>query len=119
MPFSRSPWAGQGPTRSPPDDYARFRQNAAVFFGIETAAYDWRPEAGDLANVTVPSTVIAGVEDPLAINRAYLIESSKWLAAALNSPHREVVGGHAPYFSNPSAFVEELRIILRGLGPLG
>lgn len=96
----------------PPEDFARFRQNAEVFFTIESAAFDWKPDPSDLRKVSVPTVVIAGDEDPTATNRAYLIEASKWLAEALDSPYMQVVDGHAPYFSNPAVFASQLRPIL-------
>ena len=99
----------------PDEHYARFRQNAEVFLTIESPAFAWRPDSDELRRVPVPAVVMAGVEEPTALHRAYLVEGSHWLADALGAPYRQVVDGHGPYYSSPAAFADQLRETLREL----
>lgn len=95
----------------PPDVRERMLNNGETLFQVEFGMFEaWRPSDAELASVQRPVEVMAGTESP-----PFLAETSRWLAAALNTPLRTLPGGHAPYLVRPEAIAGELRPYLARL----
>jgi pimeloyl-ACP methyl ester carboxylesterase len=91
----------------------RMLGNGEVLFGPESATLAYLPTPEQLAEVTLPCVVAAGVDnrDPAAIHH-WLYEASKWLADGLHAPLVETPGAHVPQATHPRALAETLRPIL-------
>jgi pimeloyl-ACP methyl ester carboxylesterase len=93
----------------PADLRERMLNNGDVLFQVEFGALEsYRPSTTELASVTCPVAVLAGIGSP-----PFLIETSRWLAAALSVPLGILPGGHAPYFERPDEMAAVLRPLLK------
>jgi pimeloyl-ACP methyl ester carboxylesterase len=95
----------------PPELQERMLNNGETLFQVEFGVLEaYRPGDAELASVERPVEVMAGTESP-----PFLGDTSRWLAAALNTPLRTLPGGHAPYLVRPEAIASELRPYLARL----
>ena len=83
----------------------RMLGNGENFFGRELPSVGpYHPDDTTLARVEVPVIVMAGAEtSPL------LTETSRWVAAHLNTELKTIPGGHAPYFDRPGEMAWAIR----------
>lgn len=87
----------------------RMLNNGETLFQVEFGVFESsRPSAAELSSVTCPVAVLAGTESP-----PFMIETSRWLAAALDVPLGTLAGGHAPYLDRPTEMAEALRPLLK------
>lgn len=102
--------AGDAVYETLPDDLReRMLNNGDVLFQVEWGVLEsYRPSATELVSVSCPVAVLAGTESP-----PFLIETSRWLAAALNVSLGILPGGHAPYLDRPAETASALRPLLR------
>lgn len=93
----------------PTDLRERMLNNGETLFQAEFGVVEvYRPSAAELSSVNCPIVVLAGTESP-----PFLVETSRWLAAALNVPLGTLPGGHAPYLDRPIEMAEALRPLLK------
>jgi len=89
----------------PPELRERMLNNGETLFQIEFGVLEsYRPGDAELAAIGCPVEVMVGTE-----SLPFLVDTSRWLAAAVNTPLRTLPGGHAPYFDRPEAMARELR----------
>ncbi len=102
--------AGDAVYEALPDDLReRMLNNGDVLLQLEMAPFGlYRPGTAELASVTCSVAILAGTESP-----PFLIETARWLAAALNVPLGILPGGHAPYFERPDEMAAVLRPLLK------
>ena len=92
-----------------PELRERMLGNAETFFFIELEGFvSYVPDAGALAEVTVPVQVLAGADN----RGVYYHEAAGWVAKQLGTDLQEISGGHAPYLDRPREMVEEIRPFL-------
>ena len=95
----------------------RLLGNAEVLFGIEMAPFiAYEPTPDELASMRVSRAVTAGADNrhPDAPGH-WRYESAQWLAARLATDLVELPGAHMAYLSQPRAFAEAIRPVLREL----
>lgn len=86
--------------------------NAETFFGGELQPMaGYLPDDADLAGLTVPVFVAAGVENTTGPNR-YLYDASVWTAEAIGTDLIEFPGAHVSYYEQPDEFVQAVRPML-------
>jgi len=100
-----------------PELRERLLGNADVLLGIEMGPYlAYEPTPAELAGLRTARAVTAGADNrPTDAPGHWRYESAQWLADQLNTELVELPGAHMGYLSEPPAFAEALRPVLRTL----